>query len=152
MKTLTRRQAQKEAKRLVVNPALSPQTEDGVKEIIDCLMRHCEDQNHAERAITRFLDTAGDNRNLTAELTAAAKATGDVEPPPPGCLNCMVDLEDGFYYLSHIVRTSSSGIEFAGRCTCPRGRWLASRDLWRAKEQAASCNAVVTTEMQERVE
>lgn len=156
MGKLTRDQARKAMKRIFANPMLAPQSEEGTKEIIDCLIRNCRDQAHAEQTMTVFLDNAKDPRNTTAEIKAAAgvvdKENWENETPPSGCDKCTVTDINGERFLAHVIRLSSTGIEYAGRCSCVRGRWLASRDLRRAKDAEAARDAVATTAMQERGE
>jgi hypothetical protein len=53
-------------------PALAPRTEGGCIEIVDCLMRHCQSDQHAECVITELLETAVRLQNLVAELVAIA--------------------------------------------------------------------------------
>lgn len=137
MKKLKESQAAKEAQRLVANPMLSPQTKEGVDEIIACLMRHCKDQEHAKRTMTVFLDTCKDPRNVTAEIADAAKGTAMAGEAPPGCPRCTLDphSETGEpRYTSHVINAIIGDYEVATRCSCVRGRWLASRDLQRAKD------------------
>lgn len=141
MEKLTRTQAKTQTKRLLANAMLAPQTDDGSKEIVECILRNCKDAAHAERAMTRFLDTASDPRNITAELASAAKATAVEGEAPGGCPQCELDpdVETGeSRYMSHVIREIRMGTgmsyEAAVRCGCVRGRWLASRDLQRAKD------------------
>jgi hypothetical protein len=90
---MTKDQAKKQAARLMANPALSPQSMEGKREIVDCLLRHCGSEAHAAKVITEFLDTATDARNVTAELATIAHRVGDPARPAPrlgfaGCVKC----------------------------------------------------------------
>lgn len=102
----------KTASRLLANPALAPQSDEGITEVIDCLMRHCRSEEHAAEVVTEFLDTATDPRNITAELAGIAKRTRvDMNAPMgfPGCELC-----DYSGWL-HIER---NGYDFSEACSC----------------------------------
>lgn len=120
MKTLTRDEARVQAKRLQVSPVLAPQSAEGRKEVVDCLMRNCEDIEHAERAMTAALDGCVDPRNFAAELAIAAKGTrkSNIVLPEP-CPECP---EDDY------VPFERNGYSGVGRHNCARGLALRERD------------------------
>jgi hypothetical protein len=140
---LTRKEAQQQAKRIAANPMLIPQTDDGAKELVDCLIRHCANTDHAERAMTAFLDGARDPKNLTAELAACAAATRQADSLPPGCERCRYeDPETGeTRYRSHLSRTVR-GYDVSQRCTCERGQALAAGDRRRDEELRKTHNSL----------
>ena len=132
MSKLTRAEAQKQARRLQSAPMLAPQSDDGRKEIVDCLLRHCADAAHDQRAMTRVLDGTLDPRNLTAEIAAAAAESRSVPVVelPPGCARCTLDpdlITGAARYASHISEPGEL-YDVSRRCDCARGRSLASRD------------------------
>jgi hypothetical protein len=121
MSKLTRDIARKQAKRLQSSPVLVPQADDGMTEILDCLQRHCRDGAHAERTMTRLLDSAKNPRNITAEIARCAAETREkqAEPLPDRCASCPPGdrvIVDGPKYSS------------VGRCGCARGEALKARD------------------------
>jgi hypothetical protein len=131
MKKLNRETARAQAKRLQSSPMLAPQSDDGRKEIIDCLMRNCDDAEHAESTMTQVLDNCDDPRNLTAEIRAAAVATlHRSESVPDGCDVCRLmpdPLTGAARWMAH-VPFERNGYSYAVRCNCERGRWLKRRD------------------------
>ncbi len=144
MAKITRDEAKKQVKRLLSSPMLAPQSKEGGEEIMDCLLRHCKSPDHAERAMTLFLDTARDPRNLTAELSAAAMATRQEAVLPDGCDLCAyTDFETkARHYRPHVTATVK-GYDVARRCTCKRGEYLFASDLRRAAEAAVETRPVV---------
>lgn len=137
---LTRDIAKKQAKRIAANPMLTPQSEQGVTELVDCLMRNCTSPEHAERTMTVFLDTARDPRNLTAELADAARQSRQDVAFPPGCSRCtlMPDEHTGEpRYASHVPARTIGGYDCVVRCGCERGQALRARDRQRAAESQA---------------
>lgn len=138
MKKLSRTEAQSQARRLQSSPMLAPQSDEGRKEIVDCLMRNCLDVEHASRTMTHLLDNATDPRNLTAELRAAAEATRNVpQALPDGCPRCNLEpdpITKAPRWMAH-VPGERNGYSCAVRCDCARGRWLARRDQERATQQ-----------------
>lgn len=120
MKNLSRTNAAAQARRLQANPALAPQSDEGRREVVDCILRHCIDVEHAARTMTQVLDSAADARSLTAEISAAAAATRVIafDLPTP-CQSC----PDGDW-----VRIDRAGISSVARHDCPRGIALRNRD------------------------
>lgn len=59
--------------RLMANPMLAPQTDEGTREVIDCLMRNCAAEADCLATVTAFLDFAVNPRNITAELASIAR-------------------------------------------------------------------------------
>lgn len=138
MTRLTREKAQEQAARLMANPMLAPQSKEGKKEIVDCLLRHCQGEEHAADVMTRFLDTARDPRNLTAEIAAMARETQTAEEAPAGCFGCEIgeDPNTGeMRWASHVPRDGKGGISCAVRCECDRGLWFTAKDRERAQAQ-----------------
>lgn len=133
---LTRQQAQQQVFRLTANPMLTPQSDDGLKEIVDCLLRHCESIEHAEATMTAFLDSSPNPRNVTAELAAAAKLAKSGPSLPDGCDLCRYrePLTGLIKYRSHIS-VVVRGYESSKRCACPRGQALEAADRRRDAEQ-----------------
>jgi hypothetical protein len=131
MKNLIRPDATKEAKRLQACPALAPQSDEGRKEIVDCLMRHCEDYGHASRTMTHVLDNCPEPRNLLAEIKAAAVETLHMpESVPDGCDHCRLEPDPITHkprWMAH-VPGERNGYSMAVRCACARGKWLLRRD------------------------
>lgn len=135
MGNLTREQARKQAKRLLANAMLTPQSDDGIAEIIDCLMRHCNTAEHAGRTMTEFLDSARDPRNVTAEIAAAAERVAEPVKLPEGCDTCRyVDESGATGYRPHVV-VANRCTEALGRCSCARGRTLLATDRKRDADQ-----------------
>jgi hypothetical protein len=131
---LTRQDAQKQAKRLQACPMLAPQTDEGRKEIVDCLMRHCQSAEHAETVMTRFLDEALHvNGAVTAWLAATAGQTRQADQPPPGCRQCWLgpDLSTGEVRWAAHISVQRGEYSFATRCDCERGQWLQRCDAER---------------------
>lgn len=131
MKRLSRDDAKAQAKRLQSSPMLSPQSDDGRREIVDCLMRHCESVEHAARAMTALLDNCTDPRNLTAELRSAAVSTAyEHQVIPDGCSVCYLepDVTTGEARWYAHVSKERNGYTCAVRCGCARGQWLKRRD------------------------
>lgn len=126
---LSREHAAKQAKRLQANAMLIPQSPEGKTEIVECLIRHCDSPEHAERTMTELLDGARDPRNITAEIAEAARLTRKGAPLPAGCERCRyTDADTGqVEYRPHVSGTRS-GYDFAERCGCARGLALAARD------------------------
>jgi len=141
VKKLTRSEAQEQAARLMACPMLAPQSPEGRREIVDSLLRHCVDQAHAERTMTRFLDTAADIRGaLTAVLTQTAEETRKGPVLPDGCPECWtgVDPATGKDTWAPYPRMRTiRGCDYSQRCTCARGAWLAANDKARALRQPA---------------
>lgn len=128
MKTLTRDEAREQAKRLQSSPAIAPQSKEGRQEIVDCLMRNCDDAEHAERAMTQLIDTCKDPRNITAELAGAASSTRKSTQPLPGpCAEC----PEGDW-----IPCERNGYTGVRRCNCNRGVALIARDraVWAEME------------------
>lgn len=121
--------AKKQAKRLMANPMLAPQSPEGQLEIMNCLMRHCESPEHAERTMTELLDGTRDPRNITAEIAAAARLTRKGAALPAGCDRCRyTDVDTGqVQYYAHVSGTRN-GYDYAERCGCARGRALRHLD------------------------
>ncbi len=128
--TLTRELARKEAARLQASPMLAPQSDEGRREIVDCLMRHCTDEEHARAVMTELLDSVERPQSITAEIATIARKTLHRDCPPPGChLCCMGEdpITGAVRWASH-VSVDVRGYPCARRCTCQRGRWLADCD------------------------
>jgi hypothetical protein len=134
---LTREQARKEGARLQASVMLAPQSDEGRREIVDCLLRNCQDARHAAEVITAVLDDAIRPQNLTAEIAAIARRCQHPELAPPGCDLCALgeDLGTGAMRWAPFVSIRIRGYECAQRCTCARGRWLASKDEEREQER-----------------
>jgi hypothetical protein len=130
MKQLTRDFARAQGKRLQASPMMAPQSKEGVREIVDCLMRHCQSEEHAERTITAFLDGATEPKNLTAELAAIARRSQIPDQLPAGCPRCFLgpDVDSGEVRWAAHVPGVRGGYSVALRCECERGEWLAAKD------------------------
>lgn len=115
-KRLARHDAKRQAARIDACPALAPQTDEGRNEVTECLMRNCQDAEHARLVVTRLLDDVLECQNLTAEIAIIAQATRKQDPLPPGCNRCkgepFIGGPDGLWT----------------RCTCARGQALRARD------------------------
>jgi hypothetical protein len=135
MTKFTRSMAQKQAARLQACAMLAPQSDEGRKEVIECLLRHCQSEEHAAETMTKFLDGALHVQNLTAELAALARETQRQEEPPVGCQECYLgpDVSTGEVRWAAHVGFERDGLWFSHRCSCPRGRWLAAKDAERAQ-------------------
>ncbi len=134
---LERKEAQTQAKRLQSCPMLAPQTDDGRKEIVDCLMRHCQSVEHAVAVMTQVLDDALEVKGpITAWIASIARRTQHAEVAPDGCWRCEIgpDVETGEMRWAVHVPTEWKGYTCAGRCSCVRGRWLAGKDQERRRE------------------
>ena len=135
MTKLTREHARKEGSRLQSCPMLAPQTNEGRREIVDCLMRHCQSEEHATSVMTEFLDTAVNIKGtLTSWLAAIALRTRVPDDIPPGCDRCYLgpDMSTGeVRWAAHVSFDLPSGYTASRRCTCDRGRWLSQRDAER---------------------
>jgi len=127
---LTREQAQRVAARIAAAPALLPQTAEGRTELVDAILRHCSDADHAKNVMTEVLDGALKPVNLVAEIAMIAGRTRRPDQPPPGCQQCDVgeDITTGATRWSPFVHVQIRGYSAARRCDCARGRWLAARD------------------------
>jgi hypothetical protein len=138
MKTLSRSDAQAQGRRLQASPALAPQSEDGRKEIVDCLLRNCVDVEHARRTMTYLLDNCEDPRNLTAALRSAAESTRNVQQAlPDGCDRCRLDPDPQTKaprWMAHVPEDRGL-VSCAVRCDCARGQWLSRRDRERQNDQ-----------------
>lgn len=138
MKKLSRTDAQAQGRRLQANPMLAPQSIEGVKEIVDCIMRNCQDVEHASRTMSQVLDNCRDPRNLTAEIKAAAVETLRIpQAVPGGCEVCRLEpdpLTGAARWMAH-VPLERNGYTYAVRCSCARGQWLKRRDQERETEQ-----------------
>jgi hypothetical protein len=108
---LTRGQAQKQASRIDACPALAPKTQEGCTELVETIMRHCQNEEHAKLVITRLLDGVSRVQVLTAEIAAIAHATRKREPLPLGCKVC-----NGAPWIFEP--------DGAKRCGCARGQAL----------------------------
>lgn len=129
---LTREQAAKQAKRLQANALLIPQSPEGKTEIIECLIRHCDSPEHAERTMTELLDGAKDPRNITAEIAEAARLTRKGPGLPEGCDRCRVtDPFTGEVKYLPYLGEFRNGYDRAFRCACARGKALAALDAKR---------------------
>lgn len=130
---LTREVAREQAARLQASVMLAPQSDVGRSEIVECLLRNCSDREHAEQTMTLVLDNARDIRNLPAEIASIAQRTRNPGQPPPGCEQCTLgeDRETGARKWLPYVSRDYKGYAFAGRCTCDRGKWLATQDALR---------------------
>ena len=138
---LTRQDAQQQAKRLQSCPMLAPQSDEGRKEIVDCLMRHCQSAEHAQAVMTQFLDEAIHVQGpVTAWLAASARQTRKSDQAPTGCARCWLgpDFNTGEVRWAAHVSTDRDGISFAMRCDCERGQWLKIRDGERRAEEQRS--------------
>lgn len=136
---ITRESAQKQAKRLMACPALAPQSDEGKREVVDCLMRHCQSPEHAAEVMTAFLDTAIDPRNITAELASIARQSRLDDALPTGCPACTLEPDEATgapRYASHVTG-ERNGYDIAARCKCPRGISLKERDRKRDADEAA---------------
>lgn len=137
---LNRKDAQSQAKRLNACPMLAPQSDEGRKEIVDCLMRNCMDADHAQRTMTLFLDTSDHIHGaVTAEIAIAARQTeNNSSEVPQGCRDCWSgvgpDGKDKWEAWPRMVLVR--GYEVSARCECERGKWLAERDRIRISETA----------------
>jgi hypothetical protein len=110
--SLTREQAQRQAARLDASPTIAPRTEEGLTELVDCLLRCCQNEEHARTVITQLLDGVPRLQSLTAEIVAIAAATRKRAALPPGCEICQ-----GAPWLM-------GGQNGAVRCSCARGEAL----------------------------
>ncbi len=139
MTTLTRELARQQAARLQSSPMLAPQSDEGRREVVNVLMRHCQNAEHAEMVMTALLEECRDPRNLTAELVAIARNTKRKEDLPAGCDACSAgnDLDGVPSWLPFVV-VEINGYSSGRRCTCARGRWLFARDRQREAEQLPS--------------
>lgn len=138
---LTREFARKQAARLQSNPMLAPQSEEGRTELVDCLMRHCQDDEHCVRTMTAFLENVRKIEGaMTAELVTWARETIDYGQPPPGCEHCRIgeDLAGVMQYHTHVTGMRANGTTFATRCSCARGHWYEARDAERKVESPAA--------------
>jgi hypothetical protein len=133
MQALTREHAQRIAARIAAAPVLLPQTAEGRTELVNALLRHCGDVDHAERTMTEMLDNSPDVHNVVAELAIIARRIRTPELAPPGCAVCSLgpDPITGAARWLPYVSMDRGGCAFAGRCTCERGHWLSARDAQR---------------------
>ena len=134
MTKLTRDHARRQANRLQACPMLAPQSDEGKREVVDCLMRHCQSAEHAETVMTQFLDGALHVQNSIAELAAIAHASRQNDQPPPGCDLCYLgpDFSTGEVRWAAHVSVDRNGLAFARRCSCARGQYLNAADVVRA--------------------
>jgi hypothetical protein len=134
--SINRSDARKQAARLQASPMLQPQTDEGCREIVDCLMRHCQSAEHAAAVMTQVLDSALEVKGpITAWIASIARGSQVADQAPAGCEHCYLgpDINTGeVRWAFHVSITSRYGITSAGRCTCERGRWLAAKDAERA--------------------
>lgn len=132
MSKLNRIDAIKQAKRLQSCPMIAPQTDEGRREIVDCLVRHCQSAEHADSVMTRFLDEALKVEGpVTAALANIARQVPSGEEAPAGCERCFSGknpVTGEKLYAHHVGRDVPGGYSVAVRCSCERGRWLASRE------------------------
>jgi hypothetical protein len=134
--TLTRELARQQAARLQSSPMLAPQSDEGRREVVNILMRHCQNAEHAATVLTALLEECRDPRNLTAELVAIARNTKRKDNLPPGCDACYAgeDLDGAPSWLP-FVTVQIRGYSAGRRCACARGQWLSARDRQREAEQ-----------------
>lgn len=135
---LSRDDARKQGKRLQSCPMLAPQTEEGVKEIIDCLMRNCQSAEHAANVMTQVLDSALEVKGpITAWIASTARQSQIADQAPAGCDQCYLgpDMDTGEVRWAYHVPVDIGGYSRAARCCCQRGRWLYARDTQRFAEQ-----------------
>lgn len=150
---ITREEARLQCARLQTVPIISPQTKEAKTEIVNCLMRNCVDQAHAERAMTMVIEDCRDPKNISAELKAAAAATHLVEVAPAGCSLCARGVDDAsgspLYENYPRAGVGKAGYTFAARCTCVRGRWLVEQGERRKREteRAAAASSGTGTGM-----
>jgi hypothetical protein len=131
--------------RLRVIPVHRPATEQAAKDWVDTLTRHCRDNEHAERAMTRFIETVKDTENPIAELIAVINETIQRGQPPDGCERCSLgpDPNTGAARWSAHVAGERGGYTVAMRCRgidgkgCARGQWLEVKDRERAVSTAS---------------
>lgn len=138
MTKLTRDHARRQANRLQACPMLAPQSDEGKREVVDCLMRHCQSAEHSETVMTQFLDGALHVQNSIAELAAIAHATRQNDQPPPGCDRCYLgpDVFTGeVRWASFISVDRRDGLSSAHRCSCARGQFLNAADVARQVAQ-----------------
>jgi len=136
--TLTREVARQQAARLQSSPMLAPQSGIGRSEIVDCLLRHCQDAQHCSDVMTTLLDAIVDPKNVTAEIAAIAGRTRRADQAPPGCERCCAgeDVATGAMTWLPFVHVKIKGYSCGRRCSCARGRWLAEGDRARALQEA----------------
>lgn len=154
MNKLTRDEAQKQAKRLMANPILVPQTKDGMTEVINCLMRNCQDGPHCAETMTALLDGSvefpRDLETTTARLSYAARRLQQPEVAPAGCDRCYLgpDVTTGEIRWYAHVPGERNGYSMAVRCGCERGAWLSDRDRLRAIEATKELATEARSDMQ----
>jgi len=143
MQKLTREYARAQVQRLLANPMIAPQSDEGAREIIDCLMRHCETAEHAQATMTIFLDQTPEPRNVTAELASAAQRALNGPILPPGCEACAYKdpLTGVTLYYSHLAIDGAGKYSAVVRCTCARGKLLQAADRQRDEAQKAKLAA-----------
>jgi hypothetical protein len=113
----------------------------GKKQIIDTLLKHCQDQAHVDAVLQYFSENAIAWKNPVAELAAIARKLERPEAQPPGCDRCALG-EDPCTGLPrwapHVPQERSNGYTSATRCSCRRGKWLAAQDAKRKAVEAAA--------------
>lgn len=135
-------------KSIAAIPLLSSLPADGIRSIIDCLIEHCVNEDHVQRALKQFTQKTTDWKNPIAELVSIANATRDLPRAPLGCDKCRLDNDAKTGAPRHndhpkiIVR---SEYEFADRCDCERGAWLKAQDQKRAQEQVRTSPGMLQT-------
>ena len=117
---LERDYVRQQAARLDAAPALAPRTVAGQTEVVECLLRTCQDADHVSRVITELLDTVQRCQNLPAEIASIARASRRVGQIPPGCTRCETGRPGEWDYWVSSPRGAT-------RCDCARGHWLAER-------------------------
>jgi hypothetical protein len=120
---------------------LAPQTLEGKKEIVECLLRNCQSEEHAVTVMTRVLDGALRVEGpITAWIASVARQTQTYDRAPAGCDLCYLgpDVTTGEVRWAEHVSVQIGGYDCARRCTCDRGGWLAAKDLERGAAKPAA--------------
>jgi hypothetical protein len=129
---VTKDGCKRQVARLALVPVFRPPTKAAVEGWVNCLMRHCQDDAHAERAMTAMLETVVETTNPLAQFCAIARQLLDHGKPPAGCDRCFVG-PDGttgeVRWAAHVsFDPPGGGNSYAARCDCARGQWLSARE------------------------
>jgi hypothetical protein len=117
--TINREFAKKQIGRLS-GCSFFPTMEDGIRELVDTLMKHTKSEERARRVIDLALETSG-KCPTPFDLVQLCRSIGEGSKLPDGCQEC-----GGGNW-----RFTESG---ATRCVCARGKALAAMDADRKSE------------------
>lgn len=115
-------------------PLIDSMTIAGKMEIVDALVRNCQNDQHVDTVLRTFQETVLEWKNPIAELVKIAKETATPDRAPDGCDRC----EDPAWkhdpqrprWLPHVDVYGADGTTLlrVDYCDCSRGQWLRERN------------------------